>query len=115
MQNQQFRTVRTSMNFNVQLTDSAKHDIDMIVDYIAKNPDNPIAADNFLNKVLKTIDLLSYNPIMYPFCNNARLKKKGYRKMIIDNYVFPYIVKENDEIIIISRVIYAKRDYGKML
>jgi toxin ParE1/3/4 len=103
------------MSFNVQLTEAAKQDLDAIVEYIAKNLDNQIAADNFLNKVLKTIDLLSYNPKMYPVCNNDRLKKKGYRKMIIDNYVFPYIVKEKDERVIIARAIYAKRDYEKML
>ena len=115
MQNLLFKKLRQSMSFSVQLTDSARKDLNEVIEYIAKNLGNPIAANNLLDTFFENIELLSDNPNMYPLCKNERLQKLKYRKMVVDNYVFPYRVDSKKENIIIARVIYARRDYEKML
>ena len=103
------------MTYKVQFTELAKHDIDKITEYISIKLCNQTAADKFLTKILDTISVLEENPKLFSEFNNERLRLKGYRKMFIDNYVFPYLINELDHTIIISRVIYAKRDYEKYL
>ena len=103
------------MSYKVQFTESANFDIDKIIKYISIKLCNQTAADNFLNKILDKIIILAENPKLYSEFNNERLRLKGYRKMFIDNYVFPYIIDELNQTIIIARVIYAKRDYEKYL
>ena len=103
------------MNYKVQFTELAKKDIDEITDYISIKLCNQTAAEKFLNKIIDTISILEENPKLYSEFNSERLRLKGYRRMFIDNYVFPYLINEFDHTIIISRVIYAKRDYEKYL
>ena len=103
------------MSYKVQFTELAKYDIDEITEYISIKLCNQTAADEFLNKILDTISILEENPKIYSEFNSERLRLKGYRKMFIDNYVFPYLINELDQTIIISRVIYARRDYEKYL
>lgn len=43
------------------------------------------------------------------------LKKKGYRKLIIDNYVAFYLVNEVEKMVVIMRILYSKRKYEDML
>lgn len=103
------------MSYKVQFTEIAKHDLDEISEYISVKLCNQTATDDFLNKILDKISILEENPKIYAKFNNGRLRQKGYRKMFIDNYVFPYLIDEMNQMIIISRVIYAKRDYEKYL
>jgi len=37
------------------------------------------------------------------------LKDKGYRKLIIDNYIVFYIVNEEDQQVVIMRVLYGRK------
>jgi plasmid stabilization system protein ParE len=103
------------MTYKVQFTESAKSDIDEITEYISIKLCNQTAAEKLLTKIFDTISILEENPKLFSEFNNERLRLKGYRRMFIDNYVFPYLINELDHTIIISRVIYAKRDYEKYL
>lgn len=43
------------------------------------------------------------------------LKSKGYRKLIIDNYIVFYLVDEGNKQVIIMRVLYGKQKYEDLL
>ena len=55
----------------------------------------------------------------FPFsCNyvaDEYLKSKGYRKLIIDNYIVFYLVEEENKQVIIMRVLYGKQKYENLL
>lgn len=51
-------------------------------------------------------------------CNLVKdeiLKNKGYRRLIIDNYVVFYIVDETDKVVVIMRILYAPRNYQNLI
>jgi len=55
----------------------------------------------------------------FPFsCNyvpDEYLKKKGYRKLIIDNYTAFYLVNEEEKQVIVMRVLYGRQKYESLL
>ncbi len=101
--------------YKLKITELAQTDLESIVDYIAVQLANPIAAGNFLNEVEKCYDYLKNNPMIYALSNDARLQKEGYRKALIKNYVLMFKVFEENQTVIVYRVFYAARDYFKLL
>ncbi|MDW7669905.1 MAG: type II toxin-antitoxin system RelE/ParE family toxin, partial [Bacillota bacterium] len=55
----------------------------------------------------------------FPFsCNyvvDEYLKKKGYRKLIIDNYIAFYLVNEEERQVVVMRVLYGRQKYESLL
>ncbi len=101
--------------YNLKITELAQSDLESIIDYIAVQLGNPIAAGNFLNEVEKCYDYLKSNPMIYAKSNDARLEKEVYRKALIKNYVLMFKVFEENQTVTIYRIFYAARDYFKLL
>jgi plasmid stabilization system protein ParE len=98
------------MNFYVNFSEKAEFDILNIVEYIAEEKLNPQAAKRFHENINEKADLISRNPFIYPLSRNEKFREKGYRNAFIGNYLMFYRVDENDKIITITGVIYARRD-----
>lgn len=103
------------MGYKIKNTDSAEHDLDGIVSYMAGELDNPAAAGRFLDEVDACHAHLETMPLMYEQCRDARLRSLGYRKALISNYVMIYRVDENTKTVYIMRFFYARRDYEKLI
>lgn len=101
--------------YKLEFLPIARSDMVDIVRYISKELKNPIAADNMANEFVKAADALIDFPYSNPVYRPIRPLKKEYRKLLIKNYIVFYYVDEAEKIITIARVIYAKRDYGKIL
>ncbi len=43
------------------------------------------------------------------------LRKKGYRKIVIDNYIVIYKVNKDERLVIIVRIIYNRRQYQDLI
>jgi addiction module RelE/StbE family toxin len=97
------------------VTEDAHADIDETVQYISQNLDNEFAAAAFLDDIEKSYRHIVDNPLMFALCNDERLRSKGYRKITIKNYLIFYRVDEALKTIFIIRVLYAARDYSKLL
>jgi plasmid stabilization system protein ParE len=82
------------MGFKLIVSKEAHMDIEGIVHYIAVMLGNPSAAAGFLDDVDRSYCAVIDNPYMYNFCNNVRLKKEGYRKIIIKNYLILYRIDD---------------------
>ncbi|MCH5209408.1 MAG: type II toxin-antitoxin system RelE/ParE family toxin [Oscillospiraceae bacterium] len=103
------------MSYDIILSDEAHTDIDETLDYIANNLHNPTAAKNLLDKIEETYSELSLNPYMYAVCNDLRLRKEGYRKVVIKNYVMIYRVDDNNGFVYVVRIIYGGRNYVEII
>ena len=79
-----------SIIYNLKITKEATEDIDKIIAYITNVLKNLIDADNLLTEFEKSFKDIAYNPKMYPFCNDIRLKQSGYRKIPVKNYIIFY-------------------------
>ena len=101
--------------YKINISELAHYDLDQIVSYITVNLASPMAATNFLDQVEKCYDYLKHNPYMYAKCQNIRLKKEGYRKIPIKNYLLVYKIVEEDKTVNILRLFYGAQDYLELI
>ena len=100
-----------SKKFKVEYLPIAQCDLFDILEYIMK--DDPVAAEQFLDRVDETISKLASFPFLGTLPKDDRLELLGYRMLIIDRYLVFYVVK--DEIIEIRRIIHGSRKYSFLL
>jgi toxin ParE1/3/4 len=103
------------MAYNLVISKEAHKDIDDIVHYIAVELANPTAAASFLDDIEKSyIDVVN-NPRMYSRCQDARLSREGYRKIVIKNYLVLYRIDNEEKKVFIVRIIYGGRNYPEFI
>lgn len=101
--------------YKLEYLPAALHDMVDIIRYISVELKNPDAADKLASEFVSSSDSLIEFPYKNPVYYPIRPLKKEYRKLLVKNYIMFYYVDEMNKTITISRVIYAKRDYGKIL
>lgn len=97
--------------FKIRYLSSAENDLDDIFDYIMR--DNPSAAGSLLEKFDHSISQLAVNPEIGVIPKDDRLKKLGYRMLIVGKYLVFYVVKANT--VQIRRIIHGARQYSFLL
>lgn len=103
------------MAYKVEHTELAEQDLDNILDYIAHALENPSAAASFADEVQSCYAHLEQMPQMYELCRNPHLRRLGYRKAIIKNYIMIYRISESNKTVYVLRYFYGRRDYEKLL
>ena len=103
------------MGYKLKVSKNAHKDLEDIVSYISNELSSPLAVANFLDELEKGYHAVVDNPFMYALCNDDRLRKEGYRKFLVKNYIVFYRIDESAAVVYIVRVIYGRRDYGKLL
>ncbi|SCZ79014.1 type II toxin-antitoxin system RelE/ParE family toxin [Acidaminobacter hydrogenoformans] len=101
--------------YTIRLTPIADQDIEEISDYIAYELKNEIAAVDFLKKLEHQILRLEEFPMSCELVTEKLLRLKGYRKLLVNNYIVFYIVDEQKREVDIVRVLYAMRAYKDLL
>lgn len=101
--------------FKLLVSELAHRDLDNIIYYIAVQLANPKAAGDFLDELEKCYGYLKSNPMMYAKCQNKRLEKEGYRRVLIKNYVLVYKINEASKTVSILRFFYSAQDYVKLI
>ncbi len=101
--------------FHIRFTPLALEDLDEIDDYITNSLHNPSAALKLLDQFQYSIDQLKEFPLLGGRVNDRYLAKKGYRKLVVQNYLVFYLVREPSAEIIISRILYGAREYRHLL
>jgi len=89
----------------------AQKDMQEIVDYV--NTLSPSAALNLYDEIVKGIDSLSEMPNRCALLKTPELRVKGYRALLIKNYMVFYVVFDN--VVQIRRILYAKRQFEHLL
>jgi toxin ParE1/3/4 len=98
--------------FKISITEAAEQDLTEIIEYISS--DNPSAALKLADKIDESIVKLEDFPQIGVIPKNRRLVRRGYRMLIIDNYLVFYVIMD-DETVEIRRIISDKRDYEFLL
>lgn len=100
-----------STPYDIRYLSTAEKDLTDIFEYIRK--DNPSAALSQLERFDKSISHLASNPFMGVSPKDERLKKLGYRILIINKYLVFYVVKTR--VVQIRRIIRGTRKYSFLL
>lgn len=96
--------------YNVKRSNLFRADIKGVLKYIADNLQNPIASENMLDAVEKRIKKMSSHPLIYP---KYKSKKYTYYKIQVKSFTIFYVVQDNT--IILSRFLYNRRNFKKLI
>lgn len=102
------------MSYKLKYLPSARKDMVEIVRYISKKLHNPYAANSLAEEMIEAIQNILAFPYATPVFHPIRPLKYEYRKIIVQNYVIFYWIDEEKKEVIVARVIYTKRNYGKI-
>lgn len=103
------------MSYKLLISKDAHDDTSGIAKYIAHELKNPQAAVSFLDDVDESYCRVVANPRLYALCNDARLERMGYRKIVIKNYLILYRIDEGNKTVYIVRIVYGGQNYSEML
>ena len=92
--------------YKVKIYPSAQQDLRDIVDYL--NTLSPSAALRYYDKLTEEIASLSTMPERCPRLRDLALAAKGYRYLIVENYLIFYVVSGGT--VQIRRILYGRRD-----
>ena len=101
--------------FRGSLTPLARTDLEEIYQYISICLDAPQAADRLMTAFEKSFEQLQNHPFSFPRADDESLRKKGYRKLIVENYVGAYLLNEQTKEVVVMRFFYGARDYKRLL
>ncbi len=93
----------------------ARQDMIDIIRYISHELCNVTAAERLADEMIEAAENLKNFPYSNTVHPTIKPLKREYRKLIVQNYIMFYWVDEKEKLITIARVIYARRDYGKLL
>ena len=97
--------------YKVIIYPAAKQDLLDIIDYL--NTLSPDAALRYYDLLTEKIASLSHMPERCPHPKDLALAAKGYRYLIVENYLVFYLVDENT--VQIRRILFSRRDYRYLL
>ncbi len=98
-------------DYKVKIYPSAEQDLAEIVRYL--NTLSPDAALRYYDMLVEEIAGLSTMPERYPHPKDLALTAKGYRYLVVKNYLVFYMVV--GDAVQIHRILYGRRDYRSIL
>ena len=101
--------------YNVNITETAFEDLTSIALYIKDELKEPVVAEKLIAKIKEGIFSLDISPCRHGLVRDKMLAKQGYRPLYVENYIVFYIVTEETKRVDISRVLYARRNWVKIL
>ena len=101
--------------YNLEYLPIARQDMVELVRYISRELNNPTAAVRLATELIEAGDKIPKFPYAYPAYMPIRPLKHEYRKLLVGNYIMFYWVNEEKQLITVARVIYAKRDFERLL
>lgn len=97
--------------YKIKIFPTAKQDLEEVIGYL--NTLSPDAASKYYDLLVEEIASLSKMPERCPKPKDLALAVKGYRYLIVKNYlVFYAIICDTVQI---RRILYARRDYSALL
>lgn len=101
--------------YTYKLMPAAIKDLQEIGDYIANQLYAPESAVRLLDEIEEAVSTACEFPLSLPLINDSLLRMKGYRKIIVKNYIAFVLPDQQSEILNVMRVMYYARDYLKEL
>ena len=94
--------------YRIRRTKQANIDLYRIYAYILFDLANPIAADNFISRILKSISNLEYFPYM-----GKKISNSNVRYIYFKNYLIIYSVKNQN--VEIQRIFHKRQNFKNVI
>lgn len=96
--------------YKVKINPRAIRELDSIYDYIAKEKLAPENARGQIEKIKKAVLNLSTFPQSHQERNEGRYAEKGYRQLLIDNYLAIFRIDEAHRTVYVVTIQYQGRN-----
>ena len=97
--------------YKIKIFPTAKQDLEEVIGYL--NTLSPDAASKYYDLLVEEIASLSKMPERCPKPKDLALAAKGYRYLIVKNYLVFYVII--GDTVQIRRLLYDRRDYRALL
>jgi len=101
--------------YNIKFTPKANDDLEEIFYYIATKLFADEAAVKLLDNIETSINRLAKFPLSCEYVSDKHLNSRGYRKLLVDNYIVFYLINEEEKQIVIMRILYGASNYKDIL
>ena len=101
------------MAYKTIILREAQREYESIVAYMVETLDNLQAARAFRDEFRLRVDQVCELPTMCPLSRMPELAARGYRTLIVANYVVLYKISENA--IVIAHVFHQSQDYAPLV
>ena len=101
--------------YKIQFSKDARNDLMDTYSYIKHNLQEPVIAKRLIAKIREEINRLKDDPTIYVIIKDEIIKKREIRKTKVNNYIVFYRVKEQNKIVEIVRIMYARRNWINIL
>ena len=101
--------------YQLEFLPTARMDLIEIVQYIAVKLKNPEAADRLAEEIIAAAEALTDFPYRNPVFSPIRPLSYEYRTASVENYLLFYRVTEEEERILVSRILYNRRNLESLL
>jgi toxin ParE1/3/4 len=101
--------------YEVEIYPLALGDLDGIHKYYFEEAQERAVSEKVATELKEAILGLSFMPKQHPLAQEKRLKKDGFRKLIVGNYVIPFLIDEDKKTVSVVRVFHGKMNYQKYL
>ena len=99
--------------YKLKISPEARDDLVEIKSYISQDLCNQQAAENLVSKIINKISGLSDHPGIGAPLSSVVDINTDYRFLVCANYLIFY--RCEDEIVFVSRILYGRRDYTRIL
>lgn len=96
--------------YKIKITPGAIRELDNIYEYIANEKLAPENARGQVDRIKKSILGLDIFPQSHQERNEGRYAGKGYRQLLIDNYIAIFRIDEENKIVYIITIQYQARN-----
>ena len=100
--------------YEINITDIAERDILEIARYVMQESYNVDTALRLIDEIETAISKLADMP-HYALVLDERLRKLGYRKINVKNYIVFFCIDEENLVVNIERILYSRRDWTRIL
>ncbi|WP_248925787.1 type II toxin-antitoxin system RelE/ParE family toxin [Paenibacillus hamazuiensis] len=101
--------------YNIAISEPAEFDIRGIAEYIALELKEPLTAENMISGIGEAIFELEQFPYRYPLVKDEKLASQGIRMLPVGNYIVFYVISESNDSIVVTRILYGKREWNMFL
>ncbi|MEA4804860.1 type II toxin-antitoxin system RelE/ParE family toxin [Acetobacterium wieringae] len=101
--------------YNIEISEPAENDLRDVIHYISSQLSSPMTAINMMDVIEAALLFLSEMPQKCPAVRDDRLASMGYRKLLIKNYIAFFTIDEQAKVVNVERILYARRDWLRLL
>ena len=101
--------------YKVNVSEPAEYDLRGIASYISRNLCEPEVAIKMTHTLERAIINLEHTPHKYALLSENSLAAEGLRKFMVKNYLVFFTIDEVSKIVNVERVLYARRDWVRIL